>query len=172
MLSQICDHLTPFVSIKNNKSDKITSKIKPYRKLDKETLQLISIQLSLLDTDCMEQMDTNEAYEYLTSSITKTLDEIAPLTLPKTGQKRTPKTNQWMTKGLTISNKTKHKLLNKWINKKTLINKTILKTYTKLYNKVLAKSKYLYCYKFFEQHKDNSRLLWDKSKEYMGNKKI
>ena len=49
LTTDISDHFTPFLTIKL-KREKLKTKPQPYRKLDKETLTLISKKLTLMDT--------------------------------------------------------------------------------------------------------------------------
>ena len=171
LMTDISDHMTPFISIANKPNNVNQCKEILHRQLDKNTIKLATKKLSLLDLDTMNTMTVDESYTYLTDSIRITLDELAPLR-PKQVKKGKKITNRWMTKGLIKSSKHKNKLLSKWLKNKTAENKQKFKIYKKIYERLIDESKYHYCNNYYKKNFHNPRMLWDKTKEFMGNRKI
>ena len=108
----------------------------------------------VLDSNC-----ANTAYEIFWDSFKTLFDLHFPLNRVKINRNKT-KLNEFMTKGLLLSRKTKLKLLRKAKATRTEENWNKFKHYRNIYNSVLRKAKYFYWNDSIAKSADNPKQMW------------
>ena len=105
----------------------------------------------------------NKAYDTFLSNFLDLYEE----TFPKVKIKIKTKylLSPWITKGLVISSKRKHKLYDKFLKKRTYENEIIYKSYKCLFEKLKFKSKQLYYKNLINKYKNNIKKTWSIIKE-------
>ena len=160
LTTDISDHFPCLLFIENDIRKNKEPLQFEQRKLTKEVIENIKADLQLLDWDLLNDKDINDGYDFLVSSINKSLDQFAPLkkvTIPAKYVINEP----WMTKGLIKSSSTCDRLFSNVTGLQKDSDKYIkYKQYRNLYNSLKRKAKTEYYQKKICEHYDNSRKLW------------
>ena len=159
--TDIADHLATLTTKTDNKVKKTKTQVTK-RWFTPQAYEHIQTLLGAEDWSPMENMDTNDAANYLQSKIQEHSDTVAPIL---TKNMKVKKINQWTTKGIKISVKTCEKLYKAYIKKRksnqiaTLERQKHIK-YKKILGKVTSKSKNMYYEAIIKDAGSDSRRVW------------
>ena len=160
LVTDISDHLPCLVLIDCEYHTKKQPLEFEHRKLNDQALENIKLYLEDNDWRQLEDMDPNEGYNLLTSTISDALDIYAPLKMITIPAKYVI-TEPWMTKGLMKSSRTCDKMYSKVIGLSKDLERYIrYKKYRNTYNSLKRKAKIAYYQEKIEQFYNNSRQLW------------
>ena len=171
LLTEISDHLAPFMSIPRRHIAEPYKKNINYRNTSDKNLK--NVDELLLATDWESEMvplAAGPAGEFMVEKLEEYTNLSCPI-LSLTVTKATTPENPWMTAGILKSRETKLSLHKTFIKEKTVSSKAIYVRYRNLYKKVLRSSKVIYWEKFYKNNFKNSRLIWNETKKLIGKKK-
>lgn len=158
--TQISDHLPIFMFIGKQPAQQRQSSTITYRPMDDVIINLIHLHLINTNWEIMDDMNTDQATEYVTAKITDTLNLCAPEKTIKLSYKKKLR-QPWMTTGLLKSSKTKDKLFKNFLRKPK--DTCILNKYTHYrnrYNKLKRISKQNYYAAQLNKYKCDSKNTW------------
>ena len=172
----ISDHLAQFVILENTTLNTQASFEKTYK--DWKNFQKDKFVIEFKDFDWqshmkLEQNNPDTSFKNFFNKLTNLIDQYTPTR--KLSKKQLLNSNKpWITKGIMKSTRIRDKLLKKFINSKSDLNKTSFHNKYKIYrNKIvtlLKLSKSNFYKKCFNDNLNNSRETWKKINELIFNK--
>ena len=169
LLTDISDHMAPFMCFSNNIMDRIKNKKRTFPNTSKENLENFKLMIQATDWQYLDKLSPKAAY----AELHKKLDEYfniccPPITINCT--KNNTKLNPWMTRGLLVSRVKKELLHKSFIKSK---NRNIerwreYKAYSKLYYHLIKSSREMYYDVFYKEFASDSRKLWQETNVIMG----
>ena len=155
------DHMLTFCLVKTDRPKNIPLPNFTFqRDFSQFKVNAFNDNLSILTwNDVLDSNCANTAYEIFWDSFKTLFDLHFPLNRVKINRNKT-KINEFMTKGLLLSRKTKLKLLRKAKATRTEENWNKFKHYRNIYNSVLRKAKYFYWNDSIAKSADNPKQMW------------
>ena len=158
LLCDISDHLPCclfFGKKAKNNPIKVTT-----RKLNDKKIKSIKDHLMHVSWECMENMNTDDAYDYFMQEIANALDIYAPKRLITVSPKNIIR-DEWMTNGLLKSSKTCSRLYKQQLGlKKDSPKHNKYTDYRNEYNMLKRHAKKSYYASKIEEFKDDTKKLW------------
>ena len=162
--THISDHLPVFAfvgSVRLGNSSKQKEKLTfKHRSLTEQSLNRIKLKLSELNWDSLHEMTVENAYSFISTTITDILDHEAPYKQTTIKPKYIIR-EKWMTKGLLTSSLNLDKLYRKATRvKKTSITHQSFIKYRNLFNTLKRKAKRKYYRDMLLEYKNDIRQTW------------
>ena len=168
--TDISDHFPIFVvmSIENSKP---TKKVVTQRKITNQSIENFKLALSNVNWATTVNVECpNNAYDTFINNFSKLYNSNFPL--EKKIIRVKDLMHPWMTKGLRKSSKRKQKLWDKFLKKRTSINKKTHDEYKNMFEKLKRKSKILYFSNKLKDAQGCVKRTWDIMKEITGKGKL
>ena len=166
ILTDIADHFGTFYYSHNNERTRNVA-TKTARNFNEQNIQNFLGNLSEADFgDVLGYDCTNQAYDSFIEKYLSLFDESFPKLTRRISVKN--QSQPWMTHGLRISTKRKHKLYSKMKQKPTQQNIHNYKTYNASLNKLKRSQKAKYFCEEIEKHKSNVKETWSVLNKAMG----
>ena len=160
LTTDISDHLPCLLIIDCDLNTKKEPLEFEHRKLNDKAIENINNHLSRGDWTILDNMDPDEGYNLLTSTITDALDLFAPVKTVIIPAKYVI-SEPWMTKGLIKSSRTCDKMYSKVIGLDRTSDKYVkYKKFRNLYNSLKRKAKITYYKDEIDKYYNDSRNLW------------
>jgi hypothetical protein len=166
-ITDISDHLSPFISIKQKHKKSNFPKTVKYRINSTAAIADICIALQNTDFSQLASINAAEGYTFFKSKLDNLYNEHCPIIERKFNPKKDAK-DPWMTSGLMTSRNNKCQLHKKFLLNKSPANYRAFRTYSRSYNTALRQSKFIYCNHFYKENIGDSRNLWKKTNEMLG----
>ena len=173
--TSISDHLGPFFCPQISKL-KVALETKTFLDTGNKNMDNFRDLLGKRDWKYLESLCPEAAFsdfdnifnEYLLSSC-----ELKTITINKNKKSKKPNL-PWITSGIATSCRTKHKMFKKYVKSKTKKDeyKEKYKNYNRLLNTLIRKSRKQYWTIFYENNLQNSRILWNATKTFMGKENV
>ena len=152
----ISDHFAT-LSISNKSTSKKLNQQKYIRKINKQNTEKLATSLAQCNwKTIIKNEDAQEAYNEFEKILTTEFNKNIPITRLKNKYK----SNTWVTRGISKSNRTERKLYIKKCTKPTEANIQKHKTYKKILDKIKRHIKTKYIEEQFEQAKNNPKNTW------------
>lgn len=170
LVTDLSDHFGQFYIVEKCKPKKLSVTPKEKRIYSDQNIITFKDLLQRFDfTPVLACNSPNEAYKNLIDPIL----EMHQIAFPLTKINHSPnklKREPWMTPGLLISSRTKHKLFTKKIKKPTDANIKKCKDYNKLFNQIKRKAKKNFYYEKITAQTNNIKNTWIIIKDLMNSK--
>ena len=167
ILSEVSDHLAPFINIAVKRKTKDRPKKVTSRNTSSKNLKNLDKLLSGTDWDQIDDLETESAHNFLADTITELTDIACPLVTISANKSNSPSI-PWMTPGLLKSRSTKLRLYKTFIKTRLRADFDVYRKYRNIYNKVLRRSKENHWSEFYQKNFHNSRLIWNETKKILG----
>ena len=156
----ISDHLPIIVCAGKTRHEQNKVKTITKRKITEIEIKLIADKIKTTNWDNLNTMDTNNAYNTFSETLSTIMDEIAPEKTIKVSAKHLCR-DKWMTSGLLTSSKTLNRLFRKKLGKdKSHKSHQEFKKYRNIYNQLKRKTKKIYNHNLLYEHRHNIRKTW------------
>ncbi len=156
----ISDHLPIIVCAGTSKQESRKSVFVTKRKISDVEINKIINKIKETSWNCLDELNTNEAYQEFLKILTVIIDDIAPQKTIRIPASRIIR-DKWMTPGLLTSSRTLNKLLKKKLGKDKLHASHVeFKQYRNIYNHLKRKTKKIYYHNLLHEHRHNIRKTW------------
>ena len=173
LVTDISDHLTPLLELEIKlKRSNCPPKVNiTYRETKKDNMIRLKKLLAEADWSVIDKKNEPALiFENFDNIISLAIDTACPMKNVTIKQLNTAE-NEWFSKGLKISKKTKEKLHKKFISSRKQDDKLTYCKYRQVYNSIVRKSKSLYFKKKFKENENDMRAKWVTAKKALNNNK-